>query len=166
MYLKIEFYGQIETTEAFKDLVKALARLHRYDGDENPARQALVDANLEGEGFALREDMYNYHSDAIEEIVRVAVKHKIDLVSKLTSGGMDDVGTIQFVRDGFASITLPIIGDEVALTTTVLGKLKNKGIKTVDQLEGFLDYFKVQDLPKFTVADEVITDIFLPKRRT
>ena len=55
--------------------------------------------------------------------------------------------------------------DEVALTTTVLGKLKNKGITTVDHLEGFLGYFNVKDLPKFTVSDEVITDIFLPKRR-
>jgi hypothetical protein len=165
MYLDLEFFGRIESTDAFKALVGALAKLDAYEGDTNAARQALVDANLEGEGFKINEEMYNYRSDALGEIVKVARKHKIDLVAKVTAGGMDDQGTIQFVRGGLASFELPVMGDTVMVSSEVIAKLKARGLTTLDQLDEFLGYFKVDDQPKFTVADEVITEIFLPKRK-
>lgn len=165
MYLNLEFFGRIETTEAFKGLVEALAKLDKYEGDKNAARQALVEANLEGEGFKIDEDCYNYRGDAVEEIIKAAKKHKIDLVAKITSGGYEDAGSIRFVRDGHASFELPIMNGEVAVTSAVVAKLKQRGLTTLDQLDEFLGCFKIDDLPKFTVADEVIADIFLPKRK-
>ena len=164
MTLRIEFFGQIETTAAFKDLVKVIANLDEYEGDENSARQALVDANLEGEGFEIEESCYNYRSDTVNEIIKVAKKHKIDLVTTLTEGGMSNPGTIRFVRDGHASFELPTMDGKVSVNSDVIAKLKSRGMTTLDELDTFLDYFKVEDQPKFTVADEVIADIFLPKR--
>ncbi|NTF17128.1 M42 family metallopeptidase [Agrobacterium rubi] len=165
MYLDLEFFGSIETTEAFKDLVTALTKLDDYEDDANAARQALVEANLEGQGFKIDRELYNYRSDAVEAIMQVAKKHKIDLVCKLTGGGMDDAGTIQFVRNGWVSIKLPIMNGEVMLDTKVIGKLKKTGMTTLDQLDDFLANFKVADQPKFTVSDEVIAEIFIPKRK-
>ena len=165
MYLEVEFFGEITTAEAFKDLVRALANLGEYEGDENAARQALVDANLAGEGFSLEEAMYDYRSDAREEIVKVAKKHKIYTVTKLTGGGMDDAGDIQFVRDGWVSIKLPVMNNEILIGTKEIERLKKTGMTTLDELDGFLDNFKVADQPKFAVSDEVITEIFLPKRK-
>jgi hypothetical protein len=166
MYLELEFFGQIETTEAFKALVGALAKLDTYEDDANAARQALIEANIEGEGFKINEDMYNIREDAVKGVIEVAKKYKIDLVSTVTAGGMDDQGTIQFVRGGFASFELPIMNNEVMVSSEVIAKLKKRGLTTLDQLDQFLGHFKVTDLPKFTVADEVIIDISLPKRRT
>lgn len=165
MYLELEFFGCIESTEAFKALVGALAKLDTYEDDTNAARQALVDANLEGEGFKIDEEMYNYRTDAVKGVIDVAKKYKIDLVSKVTAGGMDDQGTIQFVRGGHASFELPIMNNEVMVSSEVIAKLKKRNLTTLDQLDDFLSYFKVDDQPKFTVADEVIAEIFLPKRR-
>lgn len=164
MYLDIELFGEITTVEAFKDLVKALAKLEQYE-DENAARQALVEANLEGEGLKIDEDLYNYHSDAREEIIKTAKKHKIYAISKLTGGGMDDAGDIQFTRDGWISIKLPIMNDKILIGTEEIERLRNQGMTTLDQLDGFLGNFKATDEPKFTVSDEVITEIFLPKRK-
>jgi hypothetical protein len=79
---------------------------------------------------------------------------------------MQDPGTIRFVRNGFASFELPTLNGEVAVTSEVIAKLKARGKTTLDDLDAFLGHFKVDDLPKFTVADEVIAEIFLPKRRT
>ncbi len=165
MYLELEFFGCIESTEAFKALVGALAKLDTYEEDTNAARQALVDANLEGEGFKINEEMYNYRTDAVKGVIDVAKKYKIDLVSRVTAGGMDDQGTIQFVRGGHASFELPIMNNEVMVSSEVIAKLKKRNLTTLDQLDDFLSYFKVDDQPKFTVADEVIAEIFLPKRR-
>lgn len=164
MYLELELFGQIETAEAFKALVTALAELDEYE-DESAARQALVDANLNGEGYKLSEELYDHYNDPLKEVIKVAKKHKIDLVAKVTAGGMDDQGKIQFVRDGFASFELPIMNDEVMVSQKVIAELKKRGLTSLDQLDEFLGYFKVDDQPKFTVADEVITEIFLPKRR-
>jgi hypothetical protein len=165
MTLELEFFGEIKTTAAFKALVGALTKLDDYEDDANSARQALVDANLEGKGFKIEEYSYNYRSDALEEIIKVAKAHKIDLVATITEGGQYDPGTIRFVRNGHASFELPVMNYEPALTSEVIEKLKKRGITTIDQLDEFLGYFKVNDLPKFTVADEVISEIFLPKRR-
>jgi len=164
-YLDLEFFGEIKTANAFRDLVGALAKLHAYEDDPNAARQALVDANLEGEGFKIDGEMYNCRSDAVETIMKVAKKHKIDLICKLTGGGMDDAGTIQFARDGWISIQLPIMNDEVLLGSEVIAKLKKTGMTTLDQLDGFLENFKATEQPKFTVSDDVIAEIFLPKRK-
>lgn len=166
MYLELEFFGCIESTEAFKALVGALAKLDTYEHDTNAARQALVDANLEGEGFKINEDMYNYREDAVKGVIEVAKKYKIDLVATVTAGRMDDQGTIQFVRGGHASFELPIINNEVMVSKEVIATLKKRGVTTLDQLDSFLDHFKITDLPKFTVSDDVISEIFLPKRRT
>jgi hypothetical protein len=165
MSLELEFFGQIESTEAFKALVGALTKFQSYEGDSNSARQALVDANLAGEGFKLDEELYDYYEDPLKELIKVAQKYKIDLVAKVTEGGMQDPGTIRFVRNGFASFELPTLNGEVAVTSEVIAKLKARGKTTLDDLDAFLGHFKVDDLPKFTVADEVIAEIFLPKRR-
>jgi hypothetical protein len=128
-------FGQIETTAAFKDLVKVIANLDEYEGDENSARQALVDANLEGEGFEIEESCYNYRSDTVNEIIKVAKKHKIDLVTTLTEGGMSNPGTIRFVRDGHASFELPTMDGKVSVNSDVIAKLKSRGMTTLDELD-------------------------------
>lgn len=165
MTLELEFFGEIKTVEAFKALVQALTKLEEYEDDANSARQALVDANLEGKGFKIEEYSYNYRRDPVAEIIKVAKEYKIDLVATITEGGQYDPGTIRFVRNGHASFELPVINYEPALTSEVLAKLQQRGVKTLDELNEFLGYFKVDDLPKFTVSDDVIASIFMPKRR-
>lgn len=166
MTLQISIFGEITTAEAFNDLAKGLSRLDQFEGEVLAARQALVEANLEGKGLVIEEDCYNYRRDVREELLKVAKKHKLHMVSELSEGGMHDPGDIQFARDGWISIKLPVINQEVAVGPKEIQRLRKDGMTSLDQLEDFISNFKTTGHPAFSVADEVIAEIFLPKRRS
>jgi hypothetical protein len=165
MSLELELFGEIETAEAFKALVEALSKFSTYEGDVNAARAALLDANVEGEGFKLEEGLYDYYENPLAELIKVAAQHKIDLVAEVTEGGMQNPGTMRFVRNGLASFELPTMNGEVLVNAKVIAELRKRRMTTLDQLDDFLGHFHVDDLPKFTVSNDVIASIYMRKPR-
>lgn len=157
--MKITVHGQITTAAAFDALVKAIGKnLHHLDSP----KQMLLDANLADEGLVIEAESYN---GDIEEITKAAIKHKIDM-TVVSGEGPGWGASTYFIRDGRASFELPLIEDKIAVTLDVIDDLKKRGITTLDELAGFINIFaESENQPRFTVADEVITEMFLPKRK-
>lgn len=161
--MEIAIHGQITSVAAFKALTEAMkSNLDEYEDDIGAARQALLDANLADEGLVISAEARNGDVDAIKA---AAVKHKID-ITVLSGEGPGWGASTYFVRDGYASFELPVVEGEIAVTTEVIDKLMARGITQLEQLKGLIDVFKTAgDQPRFGIADEVITEMFLPKRK-
>lgn len=164
MTMEFEIFGEITTVEAFQDLSKALAPLDQFEGEAN-SRQALIDANLEGNGLRITEYSYDYRSNVRDNVLMAAKRHNLLMVSTLTFNGSRHAGDMQPSRRDWISIMLPVLGREIVLRGSDVAELRERGTTPLNQLDDFVSNFKSDDHPPFWVADEVIAEIFPPKHR-
>lgn len=176
MGITIQIHGAIESADVFNDLTEALGIMesHRVapsgyvttnpDGKANAlaARNLLLQSNREDVGFSVE---YEYTPDeGVAALVAFAKKHVVDISFK-RKWGMDGSGQVFVVRDGVESIKLPLVNNKIAVTTDLVKKMAARGMSSTDELLDMMDKFEREpNLPRFSVADDVVMELVVPRR--
>lgn len=176
MSIAIKIHGQIDTIEAFNDLAAALSIMEAHTVESNgyvkrnvdtkaniaAARNILLERNMEDAGFDVE---YQYTPDeGVDALVAVAKKHAIDM-SFTRKWGQDGGGRLFMVRDGVETLKLPRVEGKVAVTIEIVREMAARGMASTEKLLEMMDTFEREpELPRFTIADDVVTEIVLPRR--
>jgi len=176
MAIKIEIHGHIGEARTFEALVAAIASYESWTVSSNglvskvkddrlsvsKARNILIERNMQDEGLTLS---YEYDPDGAEKaLMEFGRLHEVDITIRRTWGVNAD-GYVTFVRNGGDPIKLPLAGGKVAVTADTMQVLTERGmctIETVSRLLSVLD--EARNLPRFTIADDVVRAAVLPKR--
>ncbi|NTF17907.1 hypothetical protein G6L37_05790 [Agrobacterium rubi] len=176
MPIIIQVHGHIDETATFEALAEVMAaytgwtvRSSGYvdkvtDARENlnKARNILIDKNMQDEGL---EVQFEYDPDGAEKaLMEFGRSHEVDITLKRRWGHNGD-GYVAFVRAGGDPIRIPIAGGETAVTAKTLKMLQERGmcsIETIHRLLSVLD--DAENLPRFTISDDVVRAAVLPKR--
>lgn len=176
MSVEIQIHGHIDEMSTFEALAEALAcytgwtvRSSGYvdkvsDTHQNlaKARTLLIEKNMQDEGLDVR---FEYDPDGAEAaLMDFGRTHEVDVTLRRKWGPHGD-GYVTFVRGGGDPIRIPISGGSVAVTADTMSMLRERGmcsIETIDRLLRVLD--DAQNLPRFTLADDVVRAAILPKR--
>lgn len=177
--IKIKIHGHIDSAEAFADLVKSLAPFYAYkihsnghaEKFENPktslitAKNLLIEKNAEDEGFDVRAE-FSPHG-AIEALMECGRRNAIDMTVERKWGPYGEDGLVNFVRDGKEPFQLPLAGSQVAINEDALEVLAKRGMANLESIKWLFGVLREADnMPRFTVSDDVVMAAVLPQRNT
>lgn len=169
VWTRINVTGELKDEGAFTALVEALgedlgdimiSKKNISTRESGAIKQALIDANLEGGGLHIEGSSRNAYVGTIKQ---VAMKHKIDIHVN-TSGWGGWGPTVFIVKDGHLSQNLTEDGNSLAVSRQTIAKLMQRGMTSLAELNEFLDHYDFSDQPEFSIPDEVIAALFIPKR--
>lgn len=168
IWTRIDICGEIGSVDAIHELVAALDKevdeieMGGADIAHNPRaiRQGLLDANAVDGQLTIKGYTWNGVTDAIEKVAR---KHKMGLRVRSSSYG-GGAPSVFFIKEGRKSIELSDNGGSVSISLDKIEQLSSRGMKSIDELKDFLGMYG-EELPDFSISDDVIRELFIPVRK-
>lgn len=176
MAVSIQVHGHIDDVDTFDALAVALAHytgwtvsssgyVNKVDDSRQSlarARNILLEKNMQDDGLIVK---FQYDPDDAEEVLMAfARKYEVDVTVE-RKWGLDGDGYVTFVRGGGDPIRIPLASGELAVTAKTMKALRELGmcsVETIDRLLSVMD--DARNLPRFTLADDVVRAAVLPKR--